>query len=390
MPTANPEICRAVSLGIPVSARGEVLPCLLEGHRSVAVGGTHGKTTTSTFVASILESAGRDPVWCIGGISSVLGGVAGPDGESPFRSDGNRPMVVEADESDGTIALYRPDIAVLTNVQFDHMEHFDGVEEFEECFRRFIVNAGGKVIYCLDDPRAASLCCGRDDTLSYGLSACADIAGSDLEMGREGVGFRVSEHGKSYLKVDLPVPGRHNVLNALAAICVAREFGLTVAEIRDGLHKLKLPARRFEKVVHSAGVQVVSDYAHHPAEIAALVSMARDQGCKRILAVFQPHRYTRTRALGDMFPAAFEGVDELVLTPVYAASEAPLVGGMVEDLHRHFVDSRVNGLPHVQLAASPELAWKLVSDKLRDGDLLLVVGAGDIERVAHLAAEELG
>jgi UDP-N-acetylmuramate--L-alanine ligase/UDP-N-acetylenolpyruvoylglucosamine reductase len=380
------EIAAAVRAGIPVVSRGEVLPLLLEGRTGIAVGGTHGKTTTTSFITRFLVAAGRDPSFCIGGDNPDLGGVAG--------AGAGGELVVEADESDGTLALYRPEVAVVTNVDFDHMEHFSGVADLERCFLRFMSNARRCVVYCRDDRRAAALArrCGRR-AVGYGLLAGAGVRGDDVALRAGSSSFTVVHEGSPLGRVDLPVPGVHNVRNALAAIVVGLELGLPFAAMRDAARNFALPRRRFDRIVDTSELLVVSDYSHHPAEIAALVAAARAVPRRRLLAVFQPHRYTRTLALGAEFPAAFGGVDRLVLAPVYAASEPPLGGGSTWDLYRHFrqrMAERGQGPASVCAASSLGQAWGGLRSELRAGDMLLVVGAGSVERIAAWAGRDFG
>jgi UDP-N-acetylmuramate--L-alanine ligase/UDP-N-acetylenolpyruvoylglucosamine reductase len=379
-----PELAAARRAGRPVFRRGEVLPRLLDGLDSIAVAGTHGKTTTTTFTAMVLSAAGLQPGWCIGGENSRLGGVASPGG--------GRCMVVEADESDGTLALYRPEVAVVTNIEFDHMEHFESIEAFEACFARFCGQARRRVIYGADDPRAARLCAGLPRSRAFGLGASAAVRAVDVVQGSAGSEFLLVADGVTVGRVRLPVPGLHNVLNALAAFAAATEFGVAPADACRALESVSLPRRRFEQVaVTGDGIRVVSDYAHHPSEIRALVAAARPQAGGRLVAVFQPHRYTRTRALGADFPPAFRGVDELVLVPVYAASEPPLEGGTAGDLYARFRDADpATTAGRVLLADSLRMAWVHIRGTLRPGDLFLVVGAGDVEAIAAWAGADLG
>jgi len=385
----NPEIVKARKFRIPMFFRGEVLPELLTDRTSVAVCGTHGKTTTTTFITQLLRTAGRDPSWCIGGDNPVLGGVAGV-GKGDV-------IAVEADESDGTLAFYHPDIAVVTNIEFDHMEHFASVRAFEDCFRTFIGNTRRRVVYGAEDPRARALCGKHPLAVSFGLCAGADIRGSALKLTDASLSFALHVAGRRRGRIDLPVPGRHNALNALAAIAVGLELGLSLDVIRRALRAVSLPRRRFERIVERDGIQVISDYAHHPSEIRALVQAALKLKHKRLLAVYQPHRYTRTLALGPDFPAAFEGLDELVLCPVYAASEKPLRGGTIWDLYGRFrmrdpgYRMRDTGktIPDVVVATSLEQAWGYFRHKLKKGDVFLVVGAGDVEKIAGWARQEM-
>lgn len=386
---AAPEVLAAQARALPVLARGVVLPALLETYPfSVAVAGTHGKTTTTAMIAQLLQAAGLAPAFAIGGEVDSLGGVA--------AAGQGRHIVVEADESDGTLALYSPDIAVVTNIEFDHMEHFGGEPELVGCFQRFIKQARC-VVYGADDPRAAALCGGGS---SFGFAEGADFRAANVELSARACVFDVVCRGEKICRLRLPVPGRHNILNALAACAAVSEVFQALekeagafskprkkrAEIFQALEKFCPARRRFEVVSEAGGVLVISDYAHHPTEIRALVAAARGLG-RRLVAVFQPHRYTRTLALGADFPGAFAGVAEVVLAPVYAASEAPLAGGTSHDLAGHFAKNGVTRLHEVE---SLEAAWFYLRDLLRPDDVLLVVGAGDVEKIAFQAKEFYG
>ena len=384
VPLTHPECHRAVAEGLPVVRRGEVLPVLLEatGRRVIAVCGTHGKTTTACFTAALLEARGLRPGWCIGGETARQPGVAG-DG-------GGEWIVVEADESDGTLAGYAPDITLLTNVDFDHMEHFESVEAFEASFRTVLSRTRRAVVVCTGSERAVRLAAEAAPPglprIRYGEEPDADVRiveRTEAPDGRQA--FELFEGGRLCGDFTLTVPGGHNACNATGALAAACAAGASLAALRAAVPALALPKRRFECVYDAGEIRVVSDYAHHPVEIAALVQTARARFPGRLRAVFQPHRYTRTRALREAFPPAFEGVDELVLTPVYAASEAPLPGGHTHDLYATFRASQGPGPGTVYLAASPDRAWRWYRQTLRPGDTLLVIGAGDIERVAAAA-----
>lgn len=265
-------------------------------------------------------------------------------------------MVVEADESDGTVAGYTPDYAVITNIEYDHMEHHASEEAFIGCFEKLIQNTRKRVFYRADDPISATLC--ADNPLCEPFS-CPE------------------------LPVTMPLAGTHNQWNAAAAMAVA---GLWERpdEITERLACIKPVRRRFETVYEGRGIRVISDYAHHPTEIAALIQTARELNPERLLGVFQPHRYTRTLALGPDFPASFEGVEHLWLAPVYAASEQPIEGGTTKDLADRF---SVEWKSRITCCASLDDAWSDVRAQLRAGDLLLIIGAGDIEQLDDRAKE---
>jgi len=368
----EPELAAARARGLPVFRRGEVLAELVAASRGVAVCGAHGKTTTSCFTTRLLQELGERPGWCIGGTTATLGGVAG--------CGGGELLVAEADESDGTLALYRPAVTVLTNIDLDHLEHFGGEAALADCFRRAVVQTREGVAVCGDNRRALEVARAyRAPPLTYGFGRESRLRATRVRVGPASVAFDLAFDGVSAGRVRLGVSGRHNVLNALGAAAAALLLGHGLEAVAAALPAAcgELPGRRFERVAAAGGIRCVADYAHHPTELEAAVAMARAQRPGRLIVVFQPHRYTRTLALGPAFPAAFAGADEVVLLPVYAASEAPIEGGGSEDLYAHF---RAGGWPagRVKLARSAGEAWASLRQTLRDGDLLLVAGAGDV------------
>ena len=388
----NPELAAARAAGIPIAARGEVLAALGSRFPTVAVCGSHGKTTTSTFLATILRSVRPDATaWCIGGSSAALPTVAG------MPSGTERPtLVVEADESDGTLALYRPVLTVITNIDLDHVDRFATIADFEQVFRSAIDRTDGPLVYCADHPRtvAVAMTSHHRDRLSFGFAPNADVRISDFEPTPEGgIRFRIAVPGTPEpIAVVLPVPGRHNALNAAAAIAAATRLGIAPADAARALASTALPARRFERIGSPDGFTVVSDYSHHPAEIRALVATAKGVSHERIVAVFQPHRFTRTKTLLAEFPAAFRGVDELVLCPVYAASEDKIPGGTASDLYAEFRRRAAEKTPDAEPIPVPILAEDLAGAAnylcatVRPGDLVLVVGAGDVNTIAPVVA----
>ncbi len=379
VPANAAEIQTAVEKNIPVFKRGEVLPALLElSAHAIAIAGTHGKTTTTTFVAQILTSSGLQPSFCIGGEVEPLGGVA--------ATGAGNITVVEADESDGTLALYHPEIAVITNIDFDHMEHFGGIEEFEACFQTFITQTSKCLIYCKDDARADKLCGSHPHGVSYGLSPAAMLHAKRLQEHPDSTTFQVQWQNQDLGLFTVPTPGQHNVLNALASLAVGIELGIQPDLLRTSLAKVVLPRRRFERVIDRDDIVVITDYAHHPTEITALVSAAHRLGRPRIFGVFQPHRYTRTLALGPDYPLSFQGLDEIVLCPVYAASETPLAGGSIWDLYAH---CRKHTHLRTLVATSLRDAWEYCRNQMRMGDLFLIIGAGDVDRISRWVQDDL-
>ena len=335
----HPEITRARELGIPVSRRGEVLPALMRARTSIAVCGSHGKTTTTSIIAQLLGCG-----YCIGGEIEGFEGVA-LDGDI---------MVVEADESDGTLVGYTPDYAVITNIEYDHMEHHASEAAFIGCFEQLVSNTQKKVFYCENDPVSNRL---------FAMNPKCEPFSFPSEN------FPVKLHG------------RHNQWNAAAAFAVARLFRQE-DELLERMGMVKPVARRFETVMEREGIRIISDYAHHPTEITALIQTAKELEPKRLFGVFQPHRYTRTLALGEAFPPSFEGLERLWLLPVYAASEKPLEGGTADDLAQRFPEGWRQRLFQ---SSSMEEAWNAICRELRTGDCLLIIGAGDIACMAEWA-----
>lgn len=357
VPPDAPELQAARARGLSVRCRGAVLADCVNAAFGVAVCGTHGKTTTATFAAKLLAALGDAPSWCIGGETGAM----------PVACAGtpDAPLVVEADESDGTLALYRPRVLVLNAVDFDHLEHFASPDAYFDCYRAALRGTTDAVIACADHPRALALA--REAVapgvrlVTFGFAPGADVRAADWP--------RLGEL----------VLGRHNVLNALAALAVARVLGHADDAIAAALPAAlaELPDRRFQQVWPSP--PVYTDYAHHPAELACAVGMARALRPKRLRVLFQPHRHSRTKALLADFPPAFTEADEVVLIPVYAAFEPPLPGGDVADLYKAFRD-RPDAPPaqRLLLARSAEEAWRHVFLTLEPGDLVLLAGAGDI------------
>lgn len=368
----HPELLEARARGIPVWRRGLVLPALLQQFpQSVAVAGTHGKTTTATFISRLLKHCGRDPAWVIGGWCETPADVA---------HDGRGGVVVaEADESDGTLAHYKVDIAVITNIEFDHMEHFDSVADFEDCFIKFACSAENLVLSA-DDERIGSLRMdGCRNIVRFGFDESADLRGELVDQG-----LQLWWRGCQVPVLPLPVAlrGRHNLQNLMAALAASLVAGCELRDLLAAVASLALPKRRFERVIERFGVSVISDYAHHPTELRALMEVARsccqDQG-GRLRVVFQPHRYTRTAALGADFPSAFTEADELILVPVYAASEPPSAAGTIGALYAHFREQGQRPLLASSLAQAEAYLWQ----SLRPGDWVIVAGAGDVEWIAH-------
>lgn len=378
VPLTNPEVVHCLNKNLPVFLRGAVLAAYAREKYSIAVGGTHGKSTTTAMIIQLMQAAGIDTSYSIGGEVKSLAGVAGI-GTSPH-------LVVEADESDGTLALYAPDIALVTNIEPDHLDYFADTKALESCFLSFFTNTKKRIVCCVDDPCLQRLIPEFNNVLTYGFSSSAVIQGSNFRQDRSHLSVDVSYAGKQAGTIRLPVIGQHNATNALAACAVAFELEIPFSKVQKAFTNYVPVQRRFEVLLKNKSIMVVSDYAHHPTEIRAVIKMAQQYSYKRIVAIFQPHRYSRTLALGDQFPPAFLGVEHVILAPVYAASENSLVGGASSDLYELFIKS---GRTNVELAHSLADSWQKTRKILQEGDILLVVGAGDVNVIGEWAKDEL-
>lgn len=378
----NPEVVEAKRLHVPVIPRAEMLAELMRMKYGIAIAGTHGKTTTTSMAASILGHAGIDPTIVIGGKLNAIGTNA--------RLGQGKFLVAEADESDGSFLVLSPTIAVVTNIDADHLDHYSGIDEIKETFVEFInkVPFYGLAVLCLDDPNIrAVLPQVKKRYLTYGLSAQADIRATHVRHD----GFLTSfvAHYKGYRlgEVSFPMPGPHNVLNAMACIAVALELDVPFAAIQEGFARFGGVGRRFTVKGDPCGVMVVDDYGHHPAEIRATLTAAR-QGWpdRRIVAVFQPHRFTRTHELFNEFVAAFYDADALILTDVYAAGEKPIEGAtserLAEELRRH-------GQKDVTWIAEREKVPGYLAEFVAEGDIVITLGAGNIWQQGEVLVELL-
>jgi UDP-N-acetylmuramate--alanine ligase len=379
----NPEITEALRRGIPVIPRAEMLAELMRLRFSVAVAGSHGKTTTTSMIALVLERAGFDPTAVIGGRLSVFG--------SNARLGRGQYLVAEADESDRSFLMLLPSIAVMTNIDHEHMDTYGSFEELQHAFVDFAnkVPFYGSVVACADDPHVRTACAAiTRRVVTYGLEPPPEgaeppaIAGRDVRLGSFGGQCAVYRHdssGETLLgTLELAVPGRHNLQNALAAVAVAAELGIDFARVASTLRDFHGAERRFERLGEANGVLVVDDYGHHPTEIAAVLAAARVTLGRRLLVAFQPHRYTRTQHLMRDFGPAFAEADEVVLTDIYAASEEPIPGVTVEALAESVRNA--TGRPVRIVHAIDRLAGEL-AEAARPGDAVLTLGAGSISSV---------
>lgn len=374
---SNPEVVRARSMRIPVIPRAEMLAELMRMKDGIAIAGSHGKTTTTSMIATVLAEAGLDPTVVIGGRLAEWGGHA--------RLGQGRILVAEADESDGTFLLLSPTIAVVTNIDPEHLDHYGSVAELEASFLAFInkVPFYGLAVLGLDHPRVRSLLREVNKPyVTYGWSPDAQIRGQELGVARHGLPttVEVMSDGTKLGELTLNLPGRHFVSNALASVAVARELGIPFSTLAAALAKFKGVERRFEIKGEFRGVLVVDDYGHHPEEVRATLKAARENFQRRLVVVFQPHRYTRTQALFHEFLSAFDDADLLVLTPIYPAGEEPIAGVRSEALYQSI---RKRGHLEVRFVPERDSLLSEVVSLVKPGDLFLTLGAGDIHRVGE-------
>jgi UDP-N-acetylmuramate--alanine ligase len=371
----NPELVAARILDIPVLGRAQLLALLMAGKDGIAVAGTHGKTTTTGMVVAILEAAGLDPSFAVGGDFKSSGSNAAA-GSGPH-------FVAEADESDGSFLELAPTVAVVTNVEADHLDHWGDLAAVTAAFRSFVgrLPPDGTAVLCADDPGALDLAgAARCRVVTYGFAAGAEVRGELLAIDGRGASFAVLAGGEPLGEVALVVPGRHNVANALGAIAAAMAAGAPFGAAAPALAGFTGAARRFHLRAEVGGVTVVDDYAHHPTEVAASLAAARLGGAKRLVAVFQPHLYSRTRLFAAEFGRALAAADLVVVTDVYAAREDPepgIDGALVAGAARH---ARAD-LDCVYEPDRSALATR-VATLVQPGDLVLTLGAGDITTLA--------
>jgi UDP-N-acetylmuramate--alanine ligase len=376
----NPEVEAAVERRLPIVKRSEMLAELMRMQKTIAVAGTHGKTTTTSMIAAMLDSGGMDPTVINGGIINRYG--------SNARLGKSDWMVVEADESDGSFLRLDGTIAVVTNIDPEHLEHWGSFEQVKRAYCEFIENVPfyGLAVLCVDHPEVQSILSRIQDRriVTYGFSAVADLRAENVRPNGHGstfdaVVFERDGERRAIESIHVPIPGQHNVQNALAAVAVALELGIPDEQIVTGFERFEGVKRRFTKVGEVDGAAIIDDYAHHPVEIRAVLAAARETTDGRVIAVMQPHRYTRLQSLMDDFQAAFNDADMVFVAPVYAANEEPIEGvdsdALVEGLRAH-------GHRMVKSVADPdELAWSL-RDIAADGDAIVCMGAGDITKWA--------
>ena len=384
----NPELAEAKRRGVPIWPRAKMLAHLAENRQTVAVAGTHGKTSTSAMVASMLHDMGEDPTFLIGG-EVVAFGTNGGCGEGPH-------YVVEADESDGSFIYLNPAVALVTNIEAEHLDHYGTLEKVESTFVEFMakVPEDGTLVLYADDTRLLEL--SADLTarkVTYGSCDSADVRYHSLRPDGLGTSFSISLPNGSSVDAFVPIPGEHMVANATGAVAVAVALGLDGAAAARGILAFAGVKRRFDKVGEVAGVSIVDDYAHHPTEIRATLGAARGVRPRRLWALFQPHRYSRTETLGPEFGDAFDMADRVVVMDVYSAGEVPIPGVSGKTV----IDSVLEVSPRAQVTYLPHRAdiAPYLADRVKSGDMVMTMGAGDVttmgpEILRALAPQEEG
>ena len=378
----NPELIEARARRIPVVPRAEMLAELMRFKRGIAIAGTHGKTTTTSLVASVLSEGGLDPTFVIGGKLLSAGANA--------RLGGSEWLVAEADESDGSFLRLNPLVAVVTNIDADHLENYGGdFERVKQAFDEFLHRLPfyGLAVLCIDDPEVAMLATRTPrHVLRYGFAQSADVRASEVTQQGQQMHFLLHLPGEAPMPMALNLPGRHNVQNALAAIAVGTEMGLPDESIRSALASFKGVKRRFTRTGEAGGIAVIDDYGHHPVEIAAVLKAARQAGARDVIAVVQPHRYSRLASLFEEFCTCMNDAGTVIIADVYAAGEAPVEGidrdALVEGL-------RTRGHRSVVPLPGPESLAGMVNAIARSGDYVVCLGAGSITTWANALPGEL-
>jgi UDP-N-acetylmuramate--alanine ligase len=385
----NPELAAARARNLPVVRRAEMLAEIMRFKNSIAIGGTHGKTTTTTLVATLLDAANMDP-------TVINGGIINAYGTNARLGDGEW-MVVEADESDGTFVKLPADVAIVTNIDPEHLDYYGDFAGVKQAFLNFVENVPfyGFAVMCLDHPEVQALVGQIRDrrVITYGRNPQADVRLVDLEN-RDGVQhFAVEIRDRirmTHLRIEgleLPMPGEHNALNATAAIAVADQLKVPAEAIRKGLKGFSGVKRRFTRTGSVGGVTVIDDYGHHPVEISAVLKAARQSTRRDVIAVVQPHRYSRVHDLFNEFATCFNDADTVLVAPIYAAGEAPIDGVTHEELVARI---RARGHRDARVIDRPEVLAPLLASRVADGDYVVCLGAGNITQWAASLPAELG
>jgi UDP-N-acetylmuramate--L-alanine ligase/UDP-N-acetylenolpyruvoylglucosamine reductase len=375
----NAELAALKRAGVPLARRGDFVASLVSARQGIAVAGTHGKTTTTAMIAHIFKRAGLKPSYYVGGEVPALGG-------SAERGAGDW-FVAEADESDGTLASYNPQFGVILNIEEEHLDYYRDLSAIVSVFKTFASNVRGKLFFCSDDLGASRVCAEFSNAIAFGLSGGCEYGARHVKIDGGDSAFVVTHRGEPLGKITLRIPGAHNVSNALGAAAVALESGVTFDAVAAALGEFTGASRRFDRKFEGGGVTVVDDYAHHPTEVRATIAAARSVAKNRVVVAFQPHRYTRTRWLQHQFGSAFAMADKVFVTDVYAASEARISGVSGRTI---FEAVRATGQRDVEYVEGLEELERRIESEAREGDLILMMGAGDITQVAEKVAADFG
>ena len=375
----NPAYDEAIRLGKTMLRRAEALAALMMGRRGILVAGMHGKTTTSAMAAHVLRAGGLHPCHYVGAEIPILGTNAHWDQKGEY-------FVAEGDESDGTVALFHPEHSIVLNVEEEHLDYYADLSAIEAVFRRLLDQTSGRIFFCRDDVNAARLCEGRANAVSFGSSCQADYRFDSPQNSQFQSSFEVFQRGESLGMATLNVPGRHNVSNATCVIALAMELGMDFSTVVSALESFRGARRRFEFKLRGKNYAVVDDYGHHPSEIRATLETAKTGHPGRVVAMFQPHRYTRTKALSKQFGQAFEQADVVVITDVYAASELP-----IEGVSGQLIVDALTNRGHADTYYEPNFnrLAASVGALLKPGDLLLSLGAGNIHEMGTRLVRDL-
>lgn len=375
---SNPEMAYAVERSIPILTRAQALALLMKGSSSIAVAGTHGKTTTSSMMTVALQACGVDP-------SFAIGGTLNASGSNAHRGTGNF-FVAEADESDGSFVEYKPLAAIVTNIEHDHVDFFHTPEAVTQVFETFAstISPDGFLVYCADDVGASRL--GTSPltciSVSYGEAENADLRIDQIELKASSSSARVMWRGRAVGNLELQVPGHHNLLNAAGCLAMGLLLEQPIHQLLEGLHNFRGAGRRFELKATERGIRIIDDYGHHPTEITVTLTAARRYaGDGRVLVIFQPHRYSRTQAFMDGFASSLDLADDVTLLEIYAASEKPIHGVTAAQI----AEKMKNGhfIPNFATAS------ERVIEMAKPGDVIITLGAGDVNSLAPIIAEGL-
>ncbi|MCZ8519096.1 MULTISPECIES: UDP-N-acetylmuramate--L-alanine ligase [Paenibacillus] len=378
----NVEMAAAGELNIPILHRSQMLGRLMNAKKGIAVAGAHGKTTTSSMIALVLEECGSDPTFIIGGEIMNVG--------SNAKAGKGDWVVAEADESDGSFLQYHPSIALVNNIEADHLENYDGdFENLKKAYAQFLsqVKTDGKAVVCLDDPFLAEMIPEvKSEVITFGIHSEADVTAHNIVLGDRKVSFEVMRGGAVLGTIRLSVPGKHNVYNAMATLITCMEAGLSFAQVAEAITEFRGAKRRFQVLGEVNDILVIDDYAHHPTEIEATILAAKATG-KRIVAVFQPQRYTRTYFLFEQFSRAFPDADEVIITDIYSPAGEKQIEGITSAKLVELI--RQNSNANVTYVPTKEEVQNYLLGSVQPGDLVLTMGAGDIWKAADGLAKAL-